>query len=91
MINFLSVVLLLIIGGDSKALMFVQISPSDNDVSETLSSLNFASRVRRIELGPAKKQVHSAQLQNTRQMVSFSCAFFLNLTFVMNFCTVLVT
>ncbi|WVZ55152.1 hypothetical protein U9M48_005852 [Paspalum notatum var. saurae] len=57
------------LGGDSKALMFVQISPSNNDVSETLSSLNFASRVRRIELGPAKKQVDTAELQKTKQML----------------------
>ncbi|CAD6201612.1 unnamed protein product [Miscanthus lutarioriparius] len=56
------------LGGDSKALMFVQISPSDNDVSETLSSLNFA-RVRRIELGPAKKQVDTVELQKTKQML----------------------
>lgn len=55
--------------------MFVQISPSDNDVSETLSSLNFASRVRRIELGPAKKQVDTVELQKTKQMVSCNCAF----------------
>ncbi|KAG2555286.1 hypothetical protein PVAP13_9KG561500 [Panicum virgatum] len=57
------------LGGDSKALMFVQISPSDNDVSETLSSLNFASRVRRIELGPAKKQADTFELQKTKQML----------------------
>lgn len=43
------------LGGDSKALMFVQISPNENDLSETICSLNFASRVRGIELGPAKK------------------------------------
>ncbi|PQP99837.1 kinesin-II 95 kDa subunit [Prunus yedoensis var. nudiflora] len=40
------------LGGDSKTLMFVQISPSDQDLGETLSSLNFATRVRGIELGP---------------------------------------
>ncbi|XP_048533081.1 kinesin-like protein KIN-14E isoform X1 [Triticum urartu] len=60
------------LGGDSKALMFVQISPSDNDVSETLSSLNFASRVRGIELGPAKKQVDTAELQKVKQMLERS-------------------
>ncbi|PNT78331.1 kinesin-like protein KIN-14E isoform X2 [Brachypodium distachyon] len=60
------------LGGDSKALMFVQISPSDNDVSETLSSLNFASRVRGIELGPAKKQVDTVELQKVKQMLERS-------------------
>ncbi|MBC2899365.1 hypothetical protein CFC21_112208 [Triticum aestivum] len=60
------------LGGDSKALMFVQISPSDNDASETLSSLNFASRVRGIELGPAKKQVDTAELQKVKQMLERS-------------------
>ena len=83
MIIFLLCLLTLIIGGDSKALMFVQISPSDNDVSETLSSLNFASRVRRIELGPAKKQADTVELQKTKQMVSFSCHL-CKLAFMMN-------
>ena len=50
--------------------MLVQISPSENDLGETLSSLNFASRVRGIELGPAKKQIDTAELQKIKQMVS---------------------
>ncbi|KAL0913096.1 hypothetical protein M5K25_016528 [Dendrobium thyrsiflorum] len=57
------------LGGDSKALMFVQISPTENDLSETLSSLNFASRVRGIELGPAKKQVDTGELQKLKQKI----------------------
>ncbi|KAF3649997.1 Kinesin-4 [Capsicum annuum] len=57
------------LGGDSKTLMFVQISPNTNDLSETLCSLNFASRVRGIELGPAKKQVDSMELLKYKQMV----------------------
>ncbi|XP_019235363.1 PREDICTED: kinesin-like protein KIN-14Q isoform X2 [Nicotiana attenuata] len=57
------------LGGDSKTLMFVQISPNENDLSETLCSLNFASRVRGIELGPAKKQVDSMELLKYKQMV----------------------
>ncbi|XP_042485130.1 kinesin-like protein KIN-14Q [Macadamia integrifolia] len=57
------------LGGDSKALMFVQISPNENDLSETLCSLNFASRVRGIELGPAKKQLDSIELVKYKQMV----------------------
>lgn len=40
---------------NSKTLMFVQISPADADVSESLCSLKFASRVRMVELGKASK------------------------------------
>lgn len=57
------------LGGDSKALMFVQISPNENDLSETICSLNFASRVRGIELGPAKKQWDTIELLKHKQMV----------------------
>lgn len=57
------------LGGDSKTLMFVQISPNENDISETLCSLNFASRVRGIELGPARKQFDSTELVKYKQMV----------------------
>ncbi|GKV33546.1 hypothetical protein SLEP1_g42045 [Rubroshorea leprosula] len=57
------------IGGDSKTLMFVQVSPSEQDLGETLSSLNFASRVRGIELAPAKKQVDANEHQKFRLMV----------------------
>ncbi|KAJ4975147.1 hypothetical protein NE237_000253 [Protea cynaroides] len=60
------------LGGDSKSLMFVQISPNENDLSETLCSLNFASRVRGIELGPAKKQLDSIELVKYKQMVEKS-------------------
>eukprot|EP00898_Chlorokybus_atmophyticus_P003991 jgi/Chlat1/4593/Chrsp290S04351 len=45
--------------GEAKALMFVQISPSEADCSETLCSLNFASRVRGVELGPARRTVEA--------------------------------
>lgn len=50
--------------------MFLQVSPSEQDLSETLSSLNFASRVRGVELGPVKKQVDTAEVQKLKQMVS---------------------
>ncbi|KFK41647.1 hypothetical protein AALP_AA2G154700 [Arabis alpina] len=57
------------LGGDSKTLMFVQISPNENDLNETMCSLNFASRVRGIELGPAKKQLDNTELLKYKQMV----------------------
>jgi hypothetical protein len=50
--------------------MFVQISPSEQDLSETLSSLNFAARVRGVELGPARKQVDTGEVQKLRNQVS---------------------
>lgn len=57
------------VGGDSKTLMFVQISPSDKDLGETLSSLSFAARVRGVELGPAKRQVDVNEHQKQKSMV----------------------
>ncbi|PKI42097.1 hypothetical protein CRG98_037550 [Punica granatum] len=57
------------LGGDSKTLMLVQISPSDKDLGETLSSLNFATRVRGVELGPAKKQIDPNELQKMKTML----------------------
>ncbi|KAH1043912.1 hypothetical protein AAZX31_09G182900 [Glycine max] len=57
------------LGGDSKTLMFVQISPSDQDVGETLSSLNFATRVRGVELGPVKKQIDTSEVQKMKAML----------------------
>ncbi|KAG8085489.1 hypothetical protein GUJ93_ZPchr0010g8041 [Zizania palustris] len=56
------------LGGDCKTLMFVQISPSSADSGETLYSLNFASRVRAIDHGPARKQVDPAETFKLKQM-----------------------
>lgn len=46
------------LGGDSKTLMFVNASCDGADVSETISSLNFAQRVARVEKGAA--QAHTS-------------------------------
>ncbi|KAF3441141.1 hypothetical protein FNV43_RR15052 [Rhamnella rubrinervis] len=56
------------LGGDSKTLMFVQISPNENDLSETLCSLNFASRVKGIEMGPAKRQLDTSEFLRYKQL-----------------------
>ena len=44
------------LGGNSKVLSFVNISPAIYNLGETVCSLNFASRCRSTELGQAKKQ-----------------------------------
>jgi len=43
------------LGGNSKVMMCVNISPAIYNVGETICSLNFASRCRSVELGQAKK------------------------------------
>jgi len=45
------------LSGDSKVLMFVCANPCPENAGESLCSLNFASRVRSVELGKAKKNV----------------------------------
>ncbi|CAL5417934.1 unnamed protein product [Camellia sinensis] len=57
------------LGGDSKTLMFVQISPSEQDLGETVSSLNFASRARGVELNPAKKQIDMGEVQKMKSQL----------------------
>lgn len=47
------------LSGDSKTLMFVNVSPVASNADETVCSLNFASRVRSVELGRASKNVSS--------------------------------
>ncbi|KAF5207649.1 Kinesin-like protein [Thalictrum thalictroides] len=56
------------LGGDCKTLMFTHISPSSADMGETLCSLNFASRVRGVEHGPAHKQADHYELFKYKQM-----------------------
>ncbi|MCO5594941.1 hypothetical protein L7F22_048976 [Adiantum nelumboides] len=57
------------LGGQSKTVMFVQISPSENDIGETLCSLNFASRVRGIELGAPRKQLDPVEVLKYKKMI----------------------
>ncbi|KAK4427663.1 Kinesin-like protein KIN-14S [Sesamum alatum] len=56
------------LGGDCKTLMFVQISPNAADLGETLCSLNFASRVRGVEHGPARRQTDHTELLKYKQL-----------------------
>lgn len=56
------------LGGDCKTLMFVQTSPSVADLGETICSLNFATRVRGVGNGPARKQADCTELFKYKQM-----------------------
>jgi kinesin family protein C2/C3 len=47
------------LSGDSKTLMFVNASPIMCDSEETFCSLNFAQRVRTVELGVARRHVEA--------------------------------
>ena len=44
------------LSGDSKTLMHVHCRPTVDNLSETVCTLNFASRVRNVELGKARVQ-----------------------------------
>ncbi|XP_071785181.1 kinesin-like protein KIFC3 isoform X1 [Asterias amurensis] len=50
------------LGGDSKTLMVVQISPVNKNISESQCSLSFAQRVRAVELGAASKKSEAAEV-----------------------------
>lgn len=43
------------LGGNSKTLMFVNVSPLDKHTQETINSLRFATKVNRCDIGTAKK------------------------------------
>ncbi|CAL1533617.1 unnamed protein product [Lymnaea stagnalis] len=45
------------LGGDSKTLMIVQVSPVEKNINETVCTLTFGQRVRNVELGSATKNV----------------------------------
>lgn len=54
------------LGGDSKTLMIVQIAPVEKNLGESVCSLNFAQRVRTVELGQASRQVVQTGDENLR-------------------------
>lgn len=45
------------LGGDSKTLLFLHVSPAADDVAETLCSLEFGQRVMNVSLGKMRQVV----------------------------------
>eukprot|EP00055_Hartaetosiga_balthica_P010286 m.43462 g.43462 ORF g.43462 m.43462 type:complete len:1044 (-) comp7112_c3_seq1:209-3340(-) len=45
------------LGGDSKTCVFINISPAESNISETLSTLNFGQNIAKIEMGPVARNV----------------------------------
>lgn len=51
--------------------MFVHISPDVESFGETVSTLKFAERVSTVELGAARSNKESGEIQNLREQVQF--------------------
>ena len=60
------------LGGNSKVLTFVNISPAIYNLGETVCSLNFATRCRSTELGQAKRQTGASKESGDNDSVSSS-------------------
>lgn len=57
------------LGGAAKTVMVVQVSPVVKNVGETVCSLNFALRVKKVELGTAKKESSSAEVAALKKRI----------------------
>lgn len=53
------------IGGNSRTMMVVNIAPTDGSYDESVHALQFATRVRRIQIGAAQRNVTSKNLEET--------------------------
>lgn len=53
------------LGGNSRTMMVVTVCPIDNAFDESVHALQFATRVRRIQIGTAQRNVTSKNLEET--------------------------
>jgi kinesin family protein C2/C3 len=53
------------LGGNSRTMMVVAICPTDSSYDESVHALQFATRVRRIQIGAAQRNVTSKNLEET--------------------------
>jgi kinesin family protein C2/C3 len=53
------------LGGNSRTMMIVTICPTELSSDESLFALQFATRVRRINLGPARKNINAKNLEES--------------------------
>ena len=51
------------LGGNAKTLMFVNVSPSDNNIEETQNSLTYATRVRTIKNDASKDSANKEMVR----------------------------
>lgn len=58
------------LGGNSRTMMVVTVCPTSSTFDETQHALQFATRVRRINLGSAKRNVTSKNLEATLKVLS---------------------
>ena len=52
------------LGGNAKTIMFINCCPASAHAFETVSSLKFAKRVEKVELGQAKAKTHTKKVTN---------------------------
>lgn len=62
-------IVIIILGGQAKTLMFVHISPEPDAVGETISTLKFAERVATVELGAARVNKDSTDVKELKEQV----------------------
>nr|AMS24247.1 kinesin 14-IIa protein [Marsilea vestita] len=59
------------LGGQAKTLMFVHVSPDQDSYGETISTLKFAERVAKVELGAAQSNKESGEIRELRDQVAY--------------------